>query len=195
MQIVAATRNPHKIAELCRITAASKIEWLGLDRFPGMPEVVEDGATFTANAIKKALETARYTGCCSLADDSGLEVAALDGAPGVYSARYAGEPVSYERNNLKLLHALQGHKNRSARFVCVLALCLPDGKCRTVKGVCDGTITEKLRGTDGFGYDPLFLPAGYSQTFAEMPMDEKNRISHRGRALAAAAGMLQDFCC
>jgi XTP/dITP diphosphohydrolase len=152
-----------------------------------MPEVVEDGETFEANAIKKAAETCRFTGLWTLADDSGLEVTALGLAPGVLSARYAGEPVSYEANNRKLLRELEGAPDRSARFRCVIALAAPDGMCGTVEGVCRGRIAETAAGAGGFGYDPLFIPDGETRTFSQMPAMEKNLVSHRGRALQAAA--------
>jgi XTP/dITP diphosphohydrolase len=121
-----------------------------------------------------------------MADDSGLEVEALDGAPGVYSARYAGEHCSYADNNRKLLRELAGKENRAARFRTVIALSDPEGSVQTVDGECAGVIIEELRGTNGFGYDPLFVPAGYTKTFAELDSEEKNRISHRARALHKA---------
>ena len=154
--------------------------------FPDLPEVIEDGATFEDNAIKKAVTIARLTEMWTIADDTGLEVDALGGEPGVYSARYAGEPVSYEANNAKLLSALVGTKDRTARFRCVIALSSPSGDARTVEGRCEGSIIDALRGDGGFGYDPLFEPVGYGQTFAEMDIDEKNRISHRAVALQKA---------
>jgi XTP/dITP diphosphohydrolase len=156
---------------------------------------VEDGDTFEANAVKKAVEIARATGCWALADDSGLEVDALGGAPGVYSARYAGEPCSNEANNEKLLRELAGRENRAARFRCVIALSDPEGNARTVDGDCRGSIAHRERGTGGFGYDPLFVPDGYNETYAELSPEVKHSISHRGRALRKAhdawAGLLR----
>lgn len=186
MKLVIATRNAHKLEEIHSIFDFRNLEVMSAFDFPDIPDVVEDGDTFEANAIKKAVEIARATGCWALADDSGLEVDALDGAPGVYSARYAGEPCSYEANNEKLLRELQGENDRSARFRTVIALSDPGGSTQTVAGECPGVIIEELRGTNGFGYDPLFVPDGYAETFAELGSEEKNRISHRARALHKA---------
>ena len=184
MKIVVATRNRHKLDEIRAILGVPDL--LSAFDFPNVPDVVEDGATFEANAIKKAVALARATGLRALADDSGLEVDALGGAPGVYSARYAGEPANHARNNEKLLHAMAGRTDRTARFRCVLALAGPDGSVHVVDGRCEGRIIDELRGTEGFGYDPLFVPDGFDKTFAELSSEEKNRISHRGRALAKA---------
>ena len=186
MKLIVATRNQHKLEEIHAILNGLNVELHSALDFPEIPDVEEDGDTFAANAIKKAVTLARATGCWALADDSGLEVDALDNAPGVYSARYAGEPISYSANNAKLLRELAGQKNRRARFRCVMALSDPAGHTEVVEGRCEGYIIAELRGTAGFGYDPLFVPDGYTQTFAEMPADQKNAISHRGRALAAA---------
>jgi XTP/dITP diphosphohydrolase len=139
------------------------------------------------NAEKKAIEIAQAVGCWSLADDSGLEVTALNGAPGVYSARYAGDECSYNLNNEKLLTELQGVEDRSARFRTVIALSDPEGNVQTLEGICPGHIIVERRGTNGFGYDPLFIPDGYTETFAELDVAVKNRISHRARALQKAA--------
>lgn len=186
MNLVIATRNRHKLEEIRAILGAPGLEWKSALDFPSIPDVVEDGATFESNASKKAAAMARATGCWALADDSGLEVDALGGAPGVFSARYAGEPTDYAANNAKLLRELAGIAHRSARFRCVLALANPRGGVRFVEGRCEGRIIEELRGAQGFGYDPLFVPDGFDQSFAEMPAARKNEISHRGRALAAA---------
>ena len=186
MKLLVATRNKHKLEEIHAILTGLDVELHSALDFPEIPDVIEDGDTFEANAIKKAVTLAYATGCWALADDSGLEVYALGGAPGVYSARYAGEPVSYPANNEKLLRELAGKANRRARFRCVMALSEPTGRAKTVEGRCEGIIITELRGTAGFGYDPLFVPDGYTQTFAEMPADQKNSISHRGRALQAA---------
>ncbi len=150
------------------------------------PEVEEDGSTFESNAIKKAVTAARSTGEWCLADDSGLEVDFLNGAPGVRSARYAGEPVSYRANNAKLLTEMTGAVDRRARFCCVVALSSRSGVVRTVAGFCSGHIIHEPRGTEGFGYDPLFVPDGQTLTFAELGEAVKNGISHRSRALARA---------
>ncbi len=186
MKLVIATRNKHKLEEIHAIFNFKKLEVLSAFDFPEIPDVVEDGDTLEANAIMKAVALAKATSCWAIADDSGLEVAALGGAPGVYSARYAGEECSYSANNRKLLKDLADKDNRSARFRTVVALSDPGGKVETVEGTCPGCITEELRGSNGFGYDPLFVPDGYSETFAELTADVKNRISHRANALKAA---------
>ncbi len=186
MKILIASRNAHKIQEIREIFDLPGVEWVSTAAFPDLHDVVEDGATFEANAIKKAVELARATGLWALADDSGLEVAALGNAPGVYSARYAGEPCNHARNNAKLLRELSGKADRSARFRCVAALSDPSGRVETVSGACPGRIIDRLRGAQGFGYDPLFVPDGHGQTFAEMDSEQKNRLSHRGRAMTLA---------
>ena len=197
MKLVIATRNAHKLEEIRAIFDFQSLEVLSAFDFPDIPDVVEDGDTFEANAIKKAVEIARATNCWAMADDSGLEVDALGGAPGVYSARYAGEPCSYSKNNEKLLRELAGKPDRSARFRTVVALSDPAGKAETREGTCPGVIVEELRGTNGFGYDPLFVPDGYTETFAELDPEVKNRISHRARALQKAhdawAGVLSSL--
>ena len=181
-----ATANPHKLSEIREIFSVPGLRLLDMNDFPDLPEVVEDKDTFAGNAIKKAREMAEYTGYWAMADDSGLEVDALNGAPGVFSARYAGDDVDYMANNEKLLRELSGVADRSARFRCVVALCSPDGEAFTVDGCCEGRIAERLSGHGGFGYDPLFIPVGENRTFAEMQQEEKNRISHRGVALENA---------
>jgi len=186
MKILIASRNAHKIQEIREIFDLPGVEWVSAADVPGLHDVEEDGETFEANAIKKATELARATGLWALADDSGLEVTALGNAPGVYSARYAGEPCDHARNNAKLLRELDGQRDRSARFRCVAALSDPAGRAETVSGSCPGRIIERLRGTEGFGYDPLFVPDGFEQTFAEMGAEQKNRLSHRGRAMSRA---------
>lgn len=186
MKLVIATRNIHKLEEIRAIFDFKSLEVLSAFDFPHIPDVIEDGDTLEANAEKKAVEIAQATGCWALADDSGLEVAALGGAPGVYSARYAGECCNYADNNDKLLRELAGQPDRTAQFRTVVALSDPDGGVQTVVGECPGVIIEELRGTNGFGYDPLFVPDGYSETFAELDADVKNRISHRARALHRA---------
>jgi XTP/dITP diphosphohydrolase len=186
MKLVIATRNAHKLQEIQDIFDFQNLEVMSAFDFPEIPDVVEDGETLEANAKKKAVEIARATGCWALADDSGLEVDALNGAPGVYSARYAGEQCSYAENNVKLLEALKGNSSRSARFRTVIALSDPAGSVETVSGECSGTIIEEPRGSGGFGYDPLFVPDGCAETFAELPASVKNRISHRADALHKA---------
>ena len=186
MKLLIATKNLHKLNEIRAILDTPGLHLVSAMEYPHVPDVVEDGDTLEANAIKKAASLAMATGLWSLADDSGLEVDALGGAPGVYSARYAGEPVSYSANNAKLLHELSGVANRKARFRCVISLCSPKGIARVVDGRCEGFISSSIRGSRGFGYDPLFVADGFTQTFAEMDPRMKNEISHRARALARA---------
>lgn len=185
VELLIATRNQGKLREIERLLADSDIIVKGLDAYGQLPEVVEDGDTFAANARKKAATMARLTGCMTLADDSGLAVQALDGQPGIYSARYAGEGASDDDNNCKLLndmaHVPAGQ--RQAAFLCVMALCTPSGDCRLFEGRLDGEILKQARGGEGFGYDPLFMVPEYGRTLAELPLDIKNRISHRGQAL------------
>ncbi len=183
MKLIIATRNEYKLQEIKAIFDFQGLEVLSAFDFPEIPDVVEDGDTLEANAIKKAVTLAKSTGCWALADDSGLEVHALGGAPGVYSARYAGEPCSYSNNNDKLLRELADESDRTAQFRTVIALSDPEGNSQTLEGVCAGTIIKELHGTNGFGYDPLFVPEGYIETFAELDSEVKNRISHRARAL------------
>ncbi|MEM7392191.1 MAG: XTP/dITP diphosphatase [Verrucomicrobiota bacterium] len=186
MKLLIATRNRDKLKEIKAVFDLPQLELVSADEVPDMPEVVEDGDTLEANAIKKAVSCAEFSGLWSMADDTGLEVDALDGAPGVYSARYAGEDATYEDNCHKLLIELGDADNRSARFRTVMALSSPEGEAQTVDGICDGVITREKKGDQGFGYDPVFLPAGHDRTFAELDLAEKNRISHRGLALIEA---------
>lgn len=186
MHLVIATRNRHKLEEIRAILDIPGLVVSSALEYPDVPDVEETGFTFAENAILKARALQQATGCWALADDSGLEVDALDGAPGVRSARFAGEPVDHEANNRKLLRMMEGKDDRRARFHCVLVLAAPDGRTLTVNGCCEGVITRAPRGEAGFGYDPVFMPEGESQTFAEMPAHRKNRLSHRARALAAA---------
>lgn len=186
MKLVLATGNAYKVKEIRQLLNVPGLELLTLADIPEAPDVVEDGDTFEANAIKKAVALARHAGLPALADDSGLEVDALDGAPGVYSARYAG-PEQDDRANLdRLLEALREREDRAGRFRCVIAYAEPDGETRTVEGACEGAIAREPRGDGGFGYDPVFVPDGYDRTFAEMSADEKHALSHRGRALRRA---------
>jgi XTP/dITP diphosphohydrolase len=188
VKLLVATRNRHKLEEIVRIFQIENLELIAPDQLDGLPEdVEEDAATFEGNALKKARTLRDASALWTMADDSGLEVDALDLAPGVYSARYAGEACDYAANNAKLLRELEGAERRSARFRCAIALCAPDGREWTVSGACEGAIVETARGDNGFGYDPLFVPAGFSRTFAELDGETKNRISHRGSALAKAA--------
>ncbi len=194
MDIVLATRNKKKIEEMKRITAGMAISIFTPDDFSGCPDVEEDGTTFEENAIKKAVTVARYTGKPALADDSGLEVYALGGAPGVLSARYAGEGADDRKNYEKLLREMSSvpDDKRGARFVCVIALAFPDSRVETFSGYAEGLIGKEPRGANGFGYDPVFYPKGHERTFAEMPDKEKDLLSHRGRALSEVQRYLRE---
>jgi XTP/dITP diphosphohydrolase len=185
MDLVVATGNAGKLREIRRLLEGSGVCVLGLEDFPDLPEVVEDGATFAENARKKAETVARLTSRPTLADDSGLEIRALDSRPGVRSARYAGEQASDDDNNRKVLKELAGvpQQQRQGAFVCAMALCSPEGECHLFHGRLEGLILETPRGGGGFGYDPLFLVPEYGKTLAELPLEIKNRISHRGQAL------------
>lgn len=185
MDIVLATRNKKKIEEIRRIVYEMPVSLYSLDDFPGCPEVEEDGNTFEENAVKKARAVAEYTKMPALADDSGLEVYALNNAPGVLSARYAGEGANDMRNTEKLLNELVTVPDgeRGARFVCVIAVAFPDGIIRIFSGYAEGTVGRAPKGLNGFGYDPIFYPAGHNRTFAEMSDGEKDVFSHRGKAL------------
>jgi XTP/dITP diphosphohydrolase len=195
-QLVIATRNRKKVLELSRLLADVPIELLSLETFEQAGDVEESGETFEANAILKAVAGAQATGHWTLADDSGLEVDALGGLPGVRSARFAGEKAGDAENRLRLLSALQGvpADRRAARFVCVLALCSPTLDLELTRGTCEGRILEEERGSGGFGYDPLFEVAGSHLTMAELSADEKNRVSHRGRALELLRKRLLELC-
>lgn len=185
MVIVLATRNRKKVEEIKRIVAGTSISIQILDDFPNMPEVAEDGITFEANAIKKALAVTSFTGKPALADDSGLEVYALNGAPGTLSSRYAGESADDRKNIEKLLNEMRSIdvEKRGARFICCLALAFPEGKVKTFLGYAEGRIGKEPRGSKGFGYDPVFYPEGQIRTFAEMADEDKDALSHRGKAL------------
>ena len=186
MKLIIASNNAHKIHEIKQILAGKFDEMLSLFEAGVDHETVEDGTTFAENALKKAREIAEITGCAALADDSGLCVPALDGAPGVISARYAGGGVVHStdaENNALLLKNLEGVSDRGAYFICAMALVYPDGKIVSAEGYMHGNIIDSPRGSQGFGYDPLFLPAGESRTVAELSDAEKNAISHRGNAL------------
>ena len=188
MKLLVSTRNMHKLDEIRYLLDLPGVELMSVNDFEDLPEVEEDGDTFEANAIKKAAELAAITGLWTLADDSGIEVDALGGEPGIYSARYAGvegdgaDPA----NNEKLLKKMNGVEDRTARFRCAIALVSPDGVARTVSASCEGVVLQELIGDGGFGYDPMFLPDGFDRTFAQLTADEKHSVSHRSRALAKA---------
>ena len=182
--LLLGTRNPGKLREITSILEGSGWSFSSLQEFDHVGSAEEHGVTYSENAIAKAQFYAAATGLVALADDSGLEVTALSGAPGVYSARYAGEHASDADRRQLLLSELSNNPDRRARFVSVVAIAGPGGAILNVsEGICEGTITFAPRGHGGFGYDPLFIPDGYTQTFAELPESIKNRISHRALAL------------
>lgn len=193
MRIVLATNNKHKIREIKNILADLSMEILTLEDFTGFPKVEETGKTFEENAIIKAKAICRFTRLPSLADDSGLEVDALDGAPGVLSSRFAGEHCSFQDNNRKLLHLMENvpWERRGARFVCVVALAKDLNHIVTVKGEVKGIITLEEKGESGFGYDPIFHLPHLNKTFAQLSLEEKNRISHRAQAFVKAKELIQ----
>jgi XTP/dITP diphosphohydrolase len=185
--LVLATRNKGKTAEIRGLLKNHPIQIRNLDDFGPIPSITEDGETFEANAYKKASLTARFLGLPALADDSGLCVEALNGAPGVYSARYAGEAATDAQRCQKLLEELGDIQNRKARFECVISLAVPTGPALTYEAACEGLIARQPSGTNGFGYDPIFFYPKLNKTFAQLTQEEKGRISHRGKAL-------QEFC-
>ena len=188
--VVLATTNRGKISEFQGLFRNSGVEIKTLDDFGPIPPVIEDGDTFEENAVKKAQFTARVLGIPAIADDSGLTVKALQGAPGVFSSRYAGENADDESNNRKLLTAMEGIEDRAAAFVCVLTIAVPSGPALIYEGTCEGIIAGTPEGDQGFGYDPLFYYPPSQKTFAQLGREEKNRISHRGRAMAELHGEL-----
>jgi len=181
--LVLATTNKNKLREFKEILQDFDIDIKSLSDFGPIPEIIEDGATFDDNAYKKAHQTARFLGIPAIADDSGLEVEALEGAPGVYSARYASENATDEENCDKLLKNMAEVKNRKAKFVCVISIAVPSGPALTYKGECPGLITKERCGANGFGYDPVFFYEEFGKTFAEASSEQKNNVSHRGKAL------------
>lgn len=193
MKIILATQNKGKIRELQELLRDADIEVLSLKDIEDWEDVEENGITFAENAALKAKAAVKKTGLIALADDSGLEVDALDGRPGVYSARFAGEPKDDERNNDKLLQQLKevADSQRQARFRCALVIATPDGKEFLTEGTVEGQILTERRGKDGFGYDPLFFVPEYQRTMAELTLSEKNRLSHRAQAFRKAIPILQ----
>lgn len=182
--LVIATRNPGKTRELRGLLSGFPVDVRDLTAFGPLPEVEEDGATFEENAYKKASFTARILGVPALADDSGLCVAALGGAPGVHSARYGGPGLSDAERVARLLAEMSGRSDRRAAFECVISLAVPSGPALTYEGRCEGWIAEEPAGEDGFGYDPIFFYPPLGKTFAQLTPEEKHRVSHRGRAMA-----------
>ena len=213
MKLVLATRNQGKVRELTEMLRSHQsqavcaspdpslvgnrgpriddpYEVISLSAYPDAPEVIEDGKTYMENAAKKASVIAEYTGYLTLADDAGLEVDALKGAPGINSKRWAGEDATDAIRIAKLLQALEGVTDRRARFIAAIAVVLPDAEPEGVLGVCEGHIRHVPVGEHGFGYDPVFIPDGYDQTFAELGEEIKNQISHRAEALEKALALL-----
>ncbi len=192
-RILIATANPGKVREIASVMTDLPVQWVGLSDLPPVEEPVEDGRTFAENARLKALYYARNTGLWALADDSGLEVDALGGAPGVFSARYAGQQGNDLANNTRLLRELQGvpAERRSARFRCCLALARPEAILAESEGTIEGVIIDESRGDNGFGYDPHFFVPSLGKTTAELSPDNKNSISHRGQALRAMRPAIQ----
>jgi XTP/dITP diphosphohydrolase len=192
-ELLVATKNQGKLREIRELLADMDIRVTSLKDYEGMPTIVEDGKTFEDNALKKALTIARRTHQLVLGEDSGIEVAALGNQPGVYSARFAGDQATDQDNNAKLLKMLQGVPlaQRQARYRCFAALAKGDKVLGVVNGICDGVITEDYRGTNGFGYDPLFLIPQYQKTFGELDPSIKAQISHRARALVQVKQLLR----
>ena len=190
-----ATKNGNKVREIEAHLAGLNLSFLSLNDRKDLAPIEEDGETFQENAIKKATIVAKASRILTLADDSGLIVVALHGAPGILSARYAGVEAGDQNNNEKLLSELKSSPSpeRRARFICAVALATPEKLLGVVEGSCEGEIIDEPRGTKGFGYDPLFIKVGYGKTFAELDMDVKNRISHRATALDKAKLLIEDY--
>jgi len=193
--IIAASRNQHKIKEIEAITQKFGMDIVSRDE-AGIPkfEIEEDGETFEENSFKKANEIMKISGEITIADDSGLMVEYLGGAPGVYSARFAGEDGNDAKNNEKLLTLLEGvpYKERRAKFVSVITMVFPDGETLVARGECEGHLIDQPVGENGFGYDPLFVPDGFQKTFAQLLPEEKNQISHRAKALVKLEQLLAE---
>ncbi len=195
LEVIVATQNKGKLREVREAMKGSGLRIHSLNDFQDVPEIEEDGKSFAENALKKARFYSKYFGKLTIADDSGLEVAGLKGLPGIYSARYAGKGASSQENNRKLLREMQGLpiSKRGARFRCVIAIVSQDGKEALAEGSCRGTIGFKGKGKKGFGYDPLFSLPGYGKTMAELSLEEKNEISHRGKALRKIRKIIRSF--
>lgn len=191
MKVFLATGNKKKIDEIKPLL--KNYEVLSIADGIEIPEVIEDKETFEENSQKKALEIAKFLDMVAVADDSGLIVDALDGEPGVYSARYAGENATDELNNKKLIEKLKGIGNRKAKFVSVISLAKPNGEVYSFRGEVDGIIIDEPRGKNGFGYDPYFYYVAYGRTFAELDLSEKNGISHRARALSKMKNQINEI--
>ncbi len=194
LKLVLATRNRDKIREIQEVLTGLEIEILMLDQFPDIPDVMEDGQTIEENALKKSKAVSKATRFLALADDTGLEVDYLNGQPGVFSSRFAGEGATYDDNCNKLLELMKGvpEGQRTARFRCIITITGFDTEIM-VEGVCEGFIANEKRGSQGFGYDSIFYVADYNQTFAEISLELKNKISHRGLALKKARKLLEEM--
>lgn len=195
MELFVATRNRGKVRELAELLKDTKLTLCSYRDFKDLPEIAETGATFEENATLKALTLATHTGLLTIADDSGLEVDALDGRPGVMSARYAGPDATDKENNEKLLAELADvpETRRTARFRCAMAIATPEKLIAVVEGVCEGRVGTEERGNQGFGYDPVFFKADSTKTFAELPLEVKNRVSHRALALEKALMVIENY--
>jgi len=194
MKIVVATNNKNKLFEIKeKFKIVKNLELLSLAEFSNIPEIIEDGKTFEENAIIKAKKIAEITNMIAIADDSGLVVDALDGRPGIYSARYGGEGTSDVDKYLLLLEEMKEKENRDCRFVCSIAIVSPQGKIYTTEGVCNGKIARVPSGGKGFGYDPIFFLPEYDKSMAEISIEEKNKISHRAIALEKAKGIIGEM--
>ncbi len=195
MEVIVATRNRGKVREIREALKGLGLRIYALSDFGDVPEVEEDGKSFTENALKKARFYSKHFGKLTMADDSGLEVDGLKGMPGIYSARYSGEGASGQKNNQKLLREMEGIplSKRGARFKCILAMVSPDGREATAEGACEGRIGFREKGKKGFGYDPLFILPKYGKTMAELSLEEKNKMSHRGKALRKTRKIIKTF--
>lgn len=193
-QILAGTSNKHKVEEFKRALThlLPDLQILMTSDFPSFPDVEENGSTFEENASIKAKHASAFANMPAFADDSGLEVMALNGSPGIYSARYAGEKASDAEKMAKLLSEMKGKSDRRARFVCVIALAASDGKCQLFRGEVYGVIAHEPAGSQGFGYDPIFIPDGYDKTFGELGAEIKEKISHRAAALEKMTEFLKN---
>ena len=192
MDIIIASNNQGKVEEIKKFYKKLNMNFLSLKKFPHLPKIDEKFNTYESNAIEKARNISGITSMITLADDSGLEIDALKGKPGIHSARFGGENISDKERNQLILNLLKDVPEplRTAKFICVIAIVKPDGETYTIKGVCEGIITKEPKGNSGFGYDPIFFLPKYNMTFAEMDKDLKNRISHRGKALREAKKIL-----
>ncbi len=192
MKLILATQNKNKVIELKRLLSDyPQYEVLSLSDINIIDDIEETGTTFESNARLKAMHIHKLTGFACIADDSGIEIEALNNEPGVYSARYLGEDTSYEIKNKSILDRLENVSNRNARFVSVVCLILSDQAIQSFEGIMPGSIGFEPRGTNGFGYDPIFVPKGYTLSYAEMDLDTKNQLSHRGQALRKAVEYLE----